>query len=115
VPNPNDSADFYRTGSEQENENNNASECSEALEERSAVSLNITLRVEKVQVLRSILATCERFTLEGELVVHGRACWRPEVGKSHQILQVVCEAVSGVGKTANTDRAESKCQTLEVE
>jgi hypothetical protein len=48
VPNPNDSADFYRTGSEQEHENNNASECSEALQERSAVSLNITLKAEKV-------------------------------------------------------------------
>ena len=47
MSNPNDSADFYRTGSEQEHENNNASECSEALEERSAVSLNITLRAEK--------------------------------------------------------------------
>jgi len=31
-----------------EHENNNASECSEALQERSAVSLNITLRAEKV-------------------------------------------------------------------
>jgi hypothetical protein len=48
VPNPNDSADFDRTGSEQEHENNNASECSEAFKEWSALSLNISLRAEKV-------------------------------------------------------------------
>ena len=46
------------------------------------------------------MANRKRFTLEGKLTVHRRAWRRPEGGKSHQILQVVCEAVHRIWETA---------------